>query len=29
VKPAREEAERYVVGAGEFIAAIERMLDAG
>ena len=29
VKPSREEAERYVVGAGKFIAGIERMLDAG
>lgn len=26
VKPSREEAERYVAGAGDFIAAIERML---
>ncbi|MBS1679225.1 MAG: hypothetical protein JST08_17750 [Actinobacteria bacterium] len=29
VKPSRPEAERYVVGAGDFIAAVERMLDAG
>ena len=26
VKPSREEAERYVGGAGDFIAAVERML---
>jgi uncharacterized protein (UPF0332 family) len=26
VKPRREEAERYVAGAGDFIAAVERML---
>ncbi len=29
VKPSRDEAERYVAGAGDFIAAVERMLDAG
>jgi uncharacterized protein (UPF0332 family) len=28
VKPSLEEAERYVSGSGEFIAAVERMLDA-
>jgi uncharacterized protein (UPF0332 family) len=28
VKPSSEEAERYVSGAGDFIAAVERMLDA-
>jgi uncharacterized protein (UPF0332 family) len=28
VRPSREEAERYVSGAGDFIAAVERMLDA-
>jgi uncharacterized protein (UPF0332 family) len=27
VRPSREEAERYVSGAGDFIAAIERMLN--
>jgi uncharacterized protein (UPF0332 family) len=27
VKPSPEEAERYVAGAGDFIAAVERMLD--
>jgi uncharacterized protein (UPF0332 family) len=27
VRPSREEAERYVAGAGDFIAAVERMLD--
>jgi uncharacterized protein (UPF0332 family) len=29
VKPSREETERYVSGAGDFVAAVERMLDAG
>jgi uncharacterized protein (UPF0332 family) len=28
VKPSRDEAERYVAGAGEFLVAIERMLAA-
>lgn len=28
VKPSQEEAERYVTGAADFIAAVERMLDA-
>jgi len=27
VKPSREEADRYVAGAADFIAAVERMLD--
>jgi uncharacterized protein (UPF0332 family) len=28
VTPSEEEAERYVVGAGDFLAAVERMLDS-
>ena len=29
VTPSEEEAERYVAGAGDFLTAVERMLDSG